>query len=48
LQKFDINTLLNDYKNSNLEDFQKKSKKLRTILKFGSSKNIVKLLKGEL
>jgi len=48
LQKFDINTLLDDYKNSNLEDFQKKSKKLRTILKFGSSKNIVKLLKGEL
>ena len=48
LQKFDINELLNEYKNSNLKEFQKKSKKLREILKFGSAKNLVKIIKGEL
>jgi len=48
LQRFDINELLKDYKNSNLKKFQEKSLKLREILKNGSAKNIVKLLKGEL
>ncbi len=44
LQKFDINELLKDYKTSNLEEFQKKSKKLRELLKYGSSKRVVELL----
>ncbi|QCT94445.1 lipid-A-disaccharide synthase [Caminibacter mediatlanticus TB-2] len=44
LQSFDINELLKDYKNNNLEEFREKSKKLREILKFGSSKNVAKLL----
>jgi len=48
LQKFDINELLNDYKTSNLEEFQKKSIKLREILKYGSSENVIKIIKGEL
>jgi len=48
LQKFDKNTLLKDLQNANLEEFQKKSEKLREILKYGSKKNVVKLLKGEL
>ena len=43
-QKFDINMLLNDYKNASLNEFRKKSQKLRDILQFGSSKNVVKLL----
>jgi lipid-A-disaccharide synthase len=46
LQNFDINTLINDYKTSNLKEWHKKSKKIREILKFGSSKNVVKLLKN--
>ncbi|EDM24083.1 lipid-A-disaccharide synthase [Caminibacter mediatlanticus] len=44
LQSFDINELLKDYKNNNLEEFREKSKKLREILKFGSSMNVAKLL----
>ncbi len=44
LQKFDIKELLKDYKTSNLEEFQKKSKKLRELLKYGSSKRVVELL----
>ena len=47
LQKFDINTLLKE-RESDLNLFQKKSKKLREILQFGSKKNIAKLIKGEL
>ena len=46
LQKFDIETLLSDYKNSNLIEWLEKSQKMRDILKFGSSKNIIKLLKN--
>ena len=46
LQNFDIDDLINDYKTSNLEEWNKKSKKIREILKFGSSKNVVKLLKN--
>jgi len=48
LQKFDINELINDYKQSSLEEFQEKSQKLRKILKYGSAKNMLNLLKGEL
>ncbi|GAX87843.1 lipid-A-disaccharide synthase [Lebetimonas natsushimae] len=48
LQKFDINLLLNDYKKATLSEFREKSKKLREILKYGSSENIVKLLNGEI
>jgi lipid-A-disaccharide synthase len=44
LQKFDINLLLNEYKNSSLEEFREKSEKLRKVLKYGSSENVVKLL----
>jgi lipid-A-disaccharide synthase len=46
LQKFDIETLLSDYKNSNLIEWLEKSQKMRDILKFGSSENIIKLLKN--
>ena len=48
LQKFDINLLLEDYKNSSLKEFRQKSDKLKEVLKYGSSKNIVKLIKGNL
>ena len=48
LQKFDKNILLKDLKQANLEEFRKKSLKLRNILKFGSKKNVAKLIKGEL
>jgi len=46
LQKFNINELLEDYKNSNLNEWLKKSAKIREILKFGSSDNVIKLLKN--
>jgi lipid-A-disaccharide synthase len=45
LQKFDIDELISDYENSNLENWLEKSKKLKEILKFGSSENVIKLLK---
>ena len=48
LQTFDKDTLLKELKDSSLEDFRSKSKKLREILKFGSKKNLIKLIKGEL
>jgi len=48
LQNFDKKTLLNDIENSSLNDFRLKSAKLREILKFGSKKNVAKLIKGEL
>ncbi len=44
LQEFDIAQLLSDYKNSNLDEWLKKSQKMREILKFGSSQNVVNLL----
>jgi lipid-A-disaccharide synthase len=44
LQKFDISELLRDYKEANLKEFREKAKKLRSILKFGSSENVAKLL----
>ena len=47
LQKFDIKELLSDYENSDIKTFQKKSEKLREILKHGSAKQIVKIIKGE-
>ena len=46
LQEFDIDTLINDYKTSNLTTWLEKSSKIREILKFGSSKNVIKLLKN--
>ncbi len=48
LQKFDKKILLNDLENSDINEFRQKSLKLREILKFGSSKNVAKLIKGEL
>ena len=45
LQEFNINELLNDYKNSNLDEWLEKSQKIRNILQFGSSNNVIKLLK---
>ena len=48
LQNFDKKKLLSDLEKSNLEEFRKKSEKLRNVLKFGSSKNVAKLIKGEL
>jgi len=45
LQEFNIDELINDYNNSNLNEWLKKSNKIREILKFGSSQNIIKLLK---
>ncbi|WP_457560959.1 lipid-A-disaccharide synthase [Caminibacter sp.] len=47
LQKFDEKKLLSEYKNSNLEKFREKSKKLREILKHGSAENVARLLKVE-
>jgi len=44
LQDFDIEDLIDDFKNSDFAAFQEKSKKLREILKHGSAKNVVKLL----
>jgi len=46
LQEFDIDTLINDYKTSNLTTWLEKSSKIREILKFGSSENVIKLLKN--
>ena len=48
LQNFNKNQLLKDLENSDIMEFRKKSAKLRSILKFGSKKNVVKLIKGEL
>jgi len=45
LQEFDIDELINDYQTSNLTNWLKKSQKIRDILKFGSSDNVIKLLK---
>jgi len=45
LQNFDIDKLINEYNNADLDEWLKKSKKLKKILKFGSSKNVIKLLK---
>jgi lipid-A-disaccharide synthase len=44
LQKFDINSLLKDLQNASLNEFRKKSKRLREVLKYGSSENVAKLL----
>jgi len=44
LQRFDTDRLLKDYKESDLKEFQEKSKKLRDILKHGSAENVAKLL----
>jgi len=46
LQEFNIDELISDYKNSNLDEWLEKSEKLKEILKFGSSKNVIKLLKN--
>jgi len=46
LQEFNIDELIRDYKNSNLDDWLEKSQKLKNILKFGSSENVIKLLKN--
>ena len=46
LQQFNINALINDYKTSNLDEWRQKSQKIREILKFGSSENVIKLLRG--
>ncbi len=48
LQNFNKNQLLKDLENSDIMEFREKSSKLRSILKFGSKKNVVKLIKGEL
>ena len=44
LQNFNLQDLLNEYKISSLKTFKEKSKKLRNILKFGSAKNLAKLI----
>jgi len=46
LQKFDLSQLLEDYKNSSIKEFQKKSVKLREILKHGSASEVVKLIES--
>jgi len=45
LQTFDIDKLIEDYKNSSIDEFRNKSKKLREILKFGSNLNLINILK---
>ena len=47
LQNFNPQDLLNEYKASSLEEFKEKSKKLRNILKFGSAKNLAKLISSD-
>ena len=44
LQDFDIEDLIKDFQNSDFNEFQKKSKKLREILKHGSAKKVVELI----
>ncbi len=44
LQDFDIEDLIRDYKNSNFEKFQEKSRMLRGVLQSGSAEKIVRLL----
>jgi len=45
LQTFDIEELLKEYRNSDIDEWLSKSKTLKEILKFGSSDNVIKLLK---
>jgi len=45
LQEFNIDELISEYKNSNLNEWLEKSQKLKEILKFGSSENVIRLLK---
>jgi len=45
LQNFNIYKLLEEYEKSSLQEFRKKSLKLKEILKFGSANNIVNILK---
>jgi lipid-A-disaccharide synthase len=44
LQKFDVDLLIEEMKNAKIVDFLEKSKKLRSILKYGSAENVAKLL----
>jgi len=44
LQDFDIEDLVNEFKNSNFNEFQKKSDKLKEILKHGSAESLKKIL----
>jgi lipid-A-disaccharide synthase len=44
LQKFEEKKLLKDLQNASLDEFREKSKKLREVLKYGSSGNVAKLL----
>ncbi|NPA12218.1 MAG: lipid-A-disaccharide synthase [Epsilonproteobacteria bacterium] len=46
LQTFDIGELLKEYKQADIKKFLQKSKKLREILKYGSSENVVRLIKN--
>jgi len=45
LQDFEIEDLINDFQKSDFNEFQKKSKKLREILKHGSAKKVVELIR---
>ena len=47
LQDFDIEDLIKDFENSDLEEFQKKSLKLREVLKFPSASNVVEIIRGK-
>jgi lipid-A-disaccharide synthase len=40
-----VDNLLNEYYNTNQEDFSKKAKELREYLANGSSKNVAKIIK---
>jgi len=44
LQDFDVEDLTKDFQKSDFNEFQKKSKKLREILKYGSAKKVVELI----
>ena len=45
LQEFNIDELISEYKNANLNEWLAKSQKLKEILKFGSSENVIRLLR---
>jgi lipid-A-disaccharide synthase len=47
LQDFDMEDLIKDFENSDLEEFQEKSERLREVLKFGSAKKVVELVSCE-
>jgi len=47
LQKFDIEKLIREMKNAKIQEYKKKSQKLREILRYGSAKNVLNLITSQ-